>query len=98
MIGEGVLKNDLYVLKPQEKKYVLAKNNDQEIWHKRLGHPSVKILNSFFEYPSKTYINYDVCKLAKQTRVHFPLSTSKTQSVFELVHSDIWGPIPFNPI
>jgi hypothetical protein len=28
MIGEGVLKNDLYILIPQEKKCILAKSDD----------------------------------------------------------------------
>jgi hypothetical protein len=42
----------------------------------------------------KTCINCDVCKLAKQTRLSFPLSTSKTQNIFELVHSDVWRSAP----
>jgi Integrase core domain/GAG-pre-integrase domain len=94
MIGERVLENDLYVLKPQEKKCVLAKSEDYGLWHKRLGHPSNKVLNSFFDNSLKTCINCDVCKLAKQTRLHFPLSTSKTQNIFELVHSDVWKSAP----
>jgi transposase InsO family protein len=35
-----------------------------------------------------------VCKLAKQTILPFPLSTSLSEATFELVHSDVWGPAP----
>ena len=34
----------------------------------------------------------DVCLRAKQTRSPFPTSINKTTRVFELVHSDLWGP------
>lgn len=34
----------------------------------------------------------EVCPIAKQTRKPFPLSTNITSHVFDLIHSDIWGP------
>lgn len=40
-ISEGSLENGLYVLKPQIL-CAAARFNDQELWHKRLGHPSEK--------------------------------------------------------
>jgi hypothetical protein len=39
-------------------------------------------------------ISCDICKLVKQTRLSFSLSTSKSNELFELVHSDVWGPAP----
>lgn len=33
-----------------------------------------------------------VCPLAKQFRLKFLVSTSKSTSLFELVHLDVWGP------
>jgi hypothetical protein len=36
----------------------------------------------------------DICRFSKQTRLLFTLSTSKTSQIFELVHSDVWGPAP----
>ena len=35
----------------------------------------------------------DVCHFAKQRKLSFPLSTSSTDSCFDLIHIDIWGPI-----
>jgi len=34
----------------------------------------------------------DVCSRAKQTHVHFPLSTNKASNSFDLIHCDIWDP------
>lgn len=33
-----------------------------------------------------------VCPLAKHTKLPFPVSSSYSKSVFELLHCDIWGP------
>lgn len=33
----------------------------------------------------------DICPLAKQTRLSFPLSSIKTTAPFDLIHYDIWG-------
>jgi hypothetical protein len=92
MIGEGILKNRLYILKYQERKCALAKGNDHELWHKRLEHPSDRVLSSFLDYPLRTCTNYDICKMTKQNRLSFSLLKSKTKNLFELVYSDVWGP------
>jgi hypothetical protein len=55
-------------------------------WHKRLEHPSDRILNRIFNCSSNTC---GICKMAKQAKLPFSLSTSKTHSPFELVHSDV---------
>ncbi|KAL4347211.1 hypothetical protein GQ457_17G021730 [Hibiscus cannabinus] len=36
----------------------------------------------------------DICHLAKHKRLPFPVSSSLTESVFDLVHIDVWGPFP----
>jgi hypothetical protein len=33
-----------------------------------------------------------ICPLAKQKRLPFPISTSQSNSSFDIVHADIWGP------
>ena len=38
----------------------------------------------------------EVCKLAKHTKLPFCNSNSKSNEIFELVHSDVWGPAPVN--
>jgi Integrase core domain len=70
----------------------MTKLKDSDILHRRLGHPSDKILNSFLKFSLKKCIDCDVCKLAKQTRLPFSLSNSKSEALFDLIHSDIWGP------
>jgi len=34
----------------------------------------------------------DVCHFAKQKRLSFVISTSKSKKCFELIHVDVWGP------
>lgn len=36
--------------------------------------------------------NCHICLLAKQTRLKFPLSTSRAETLFHIVHMDFWGP------
>ena len=60
------------------------------------GHPSDKILNSILDFNILNCINCEICKLAKQTKLPFSLSTSKSEVVFYLVHSDFWGLAPIN--
>jgi Integrase core domain/GAG-pre-integrase domain len=64
------------------------------IWHKRLGHPSCKILNRLFGVSFEKYMECDIYKLAKLTKPPFQLPLSKSSAPFELVHSDVWGPAP----
>ena len=94
-IGEGFLENGLYFL--DSNKRILNTKRDEDLsnlLHKRVGHPSDKILKIMFNF-SKDFCNKcDVCKFAKQTKLPFNNSTSKSNEVFELIHSDVWGPAP----
>ena len=69
---------------------------ESSLWHNRLGHPSSEVL-SFLS--SSLGINFrkgnevcEICVRAKQTRNKFIQSPNKAESVFELIHCDIWGP------
>jgi len=66
----------------------------------RLGHPSHKrivILNRKFPFISlPVNSDSDVCHLAKHRKLPFPNSTSYADSIFDLVHMDIWGPCTVN--
>jgi len=70
--------------------------SDLEIlWHFWLGHVSNKSLDviknkfPFVKY-NKSFI-CDICHLAKQKRLPFPLSASKSKKCFDLIHVDVWG-------
>ncbi|KAL2243082.1 UNVERIFIED_CONTAM: Retrovirus-related Pol polyprotein from transposon RE1 [Sesamum indicum] len=69
--------------------------NDFSLWHQRLGHSSPDVMKHIVALhipkPHKEHI-CNICPLAKQTRVPFPLSTSNSISCFDLIHVDIWGP------
>ena len=38
-------------------------------------------------------VTCDTCHLSKSTRVPFPSSSSRANRSFDIVHSDIWGPV-----
>ena len=65
------------------------------LWHKRLNHASAKPLKhiSFLsEIAFSDFTKCDVCPLAKQSRLPFYPHVTHTNSVFELIHVDLWGP------
>ncbi|KAL2941869.1 Retrovirus-related Pol polyprotein from transposon TNT 1-94 [Bienertia sinuspersici] len=66
-----------------------------ELWHKRLGHPSNKALQSLpFVSASSVILNKacDVCHQVKQTRDKFYESDSRSTRCFKMIHCDLWGP------
>ena len=67
-----------------------------DLWHSRLGHPSLvrlQLLKSFVNiYVSNKASCCDVCHFAKQKRLSFPSSIHVTTKPFELIHCDLWGP------
>lgn len=67
-------------------------------WHLRLGHPShQKLVELHKIFPFIDYIqNSNPCKtchISKQRRLPFPNSVSVCEKPFDLLHTDIWGPI-----
>lgn len=68
--------------------------NNTLLWHNMLGHPSARVLQQFCLTSTSNDIckKCSICPLAKQTRLSFPLSFSKTSSIFDMIHLDVWGP------
>lgn len=74
------------------------------LWNHRLGHPHsnrlFKILNSEILFDSLKFNKNDVddsfhaFSLSKSKVSPFHLGTSKCTSMFELMHTDVWGPAP----
>ena len=61
--------------------------NSLDLWHKRLGHPSLNITKLLPLIDSRKIgvldDHCDVCLRAKQTRNKFPLSDNKASDMFE---------------
>ena len=69
------------------------------LWHSRLGHASsswVQQLASrgLLGSVSKDDFDCTLCQLGKQPALSFNNSESISNSIFELIHSDVWGPSP----
>ena len=66
-----------------------------ELGHRRLGHPSNKVVQSL-PFIDKTSIVLDkacdVCHQAKQCRNKFPISNTRAATCrFEIIDCDLWG-------
>jgi len=98
--GTGNLENGLYywshnVGPAAAPSTALSMMDTADLWHRRLGHISHKILQQMhLPHVSATskQPSCSICPLAKQTRLRFPQSTSRCNSVFDLIHGDVWGP------
>ncbi|KAL6324487.1 hypothetical protein AAG906_013299 [Vitis piasezkii] len=69
-----------------------SSTNKHSLWHQRLGHPSESVFNKIHPSLPKGTDVCDICHYSKSTRLPFNLSLSKSSEMFELVHSDVWGP------
>lgn len=66
-----------------------------ELWHRRMGHPServVKLLPHVSNNKSSLHNGCEVCFRAKHHRDKFPLSENRSSRIFEKIHCDLWGP------
>ncbi|KAL4302210.1 hypothetical protein GQ457_10G003950 [Hibiscus cannabinus] len=65
-------------------------------WHDRLGHPSKNVLNLLQDVLPSHSVNKKescmICPLAKQQCLPFPTSVTCTNTPFQLIHCDTWGP------
>ncbi|CAM8948593.1 unnamed protein product [Rhodiola kirilowii] len=102
--GIGDLSNGLYQIKcPAVAAKVLSlaavtSKDAIQLWHYRLGHTSNGNLSHIIKkhLPSISCNKYefccDICPMAKQTRLQFPISNTISTQNFDLIHADIWGP------
>ena len=74
---------------------LLTSTADQSIiWHRLLGHPSHRKLQQALPWMSISSFQCESCELGKHHRVTYRrLSLVRSQSPFELVHCDVWGPV-----
>jgi Reverse transcriptase (RNA-dependent DNA polymerase)/Integrase core domain/gag-polypeptide of LTR copia-type/GAG-pre-integrase domain len=93
-IGEGSLKDGLYVLESNQMALSTQDTSNSELWHKRLGHPSTLVLKNLNLPFAHDFNNCEPCQFAKMHRLPFPEHSDKYNDIFDLVHSDVWGNAP----
>lgn len=94
-IGEGFFLDGLYYISKSSPRVFQAKSTslqDNQLWHQRLAHPSQPILSTLLPNLGKDSISCETCHMSKATRLPFSSSLSRASKMFELVHSDVWGP------
>ncbi|GAA0175078.1 hypothetical protein LIER_41841 [Lithospermum erythrorhizon] len=73
----------------------VVEKQDPVVWHRRLGHPSAKVVSTLPFNFSLNNVLVEPCDIyfqAKETRDLFPSSDNKACRSFDLVHFDVWGP------
>ncbi|CAH9146225.1 unnamed protein product [Cuscuta epithymum] len=98
-IGVGDRRGGVYFFRSldQPQAHAVVVPDSGELWHSRLGHPSVKVLrlvNILNKASLKSVQNdtCDACLRGKQTRDVFNISLARAVEPFELIHCDVWGP------
>ena len=103
VIGSAKEREGLYYLVTEKQEKIQAhqikkKKKKRELWlmHERLRHPSFFSLKTL--YP-KLCVNLDpskfqceVCKLSKNDHISYPLGSKRSEILFSLIHTNVWGP------
>lgn len=98
-IGVGEQQDGLYYFRGVPHVVAMKANSgvSLELWHKRMGHPSLQVTKllpgvSSRDNNSRLNKHCDVCQREKQSRDKFPVSDHRASEIFELVHCDLWDP------
>jgi GAG-pre-integrase domain len=66
------------------------------LYHRRMRHSSFGVVSfvypSLYEKTNKQKFVCDTCEFGKHTRSSYISSGNKNYDIFDLIHSDIWGP------
>ncbi|KAL6313651.1 hypothetical protein AAG906_010069 [Vitis piasezkii] len=97
IIGKGHVSDGLYILDAWVPRSVACSSIASSVKaHCRLGHPSLPVLKKLCpQFHSLPSFNCESCHFAKHHRSSLsPRVNKRVESIFELVHSDVWGPCP----
>ncbi|GJR94466.1 retrovirus-related pol polyprotein from transposon TNT 1-94 [Tanacetum coccineum] len=105
VIGRGIRKKGLYVMKlenkPKDKICLATIDENSTLWHKRLGHANMRLIQSLASkdlvrnLPKLKFDQHfcDACKIGKQDHAsHEAKNIVSSTRFFELLHMDIFGP------
>ncbi|GJV05779.1 retrovirus-related pol polyprotein from transposon TNT 1-94 [Tanacetum coccineum] len=103
--GRGIRNKGLYVMKlgnePKDKIYLELINENSMLWHRRLGHTNMRLIQSL---ASKELVRnlpklkfdqhfYDACKIRKKARAsHKAKNIVSTTRCLKLLYMDLFGP------
>jgi hypothetical protein len=86
-----------------EKEVILSSTEKGSLWHDRMGHPSAgvmaKMKNMNVGIPGDISFSEKVCEAccaAKAQRAHLEPSGKRAKEAVQLVHADLFGPMPEN--
>ncbi|GJV36170.1 retrovirus-related pol polyprotein from transposon TNT 1-94 [Tanacetum coccineum] len=105
VIGRGIRKKGLYVMKlgnkPKEKICLATIDKNSTLWHRRLGHANMRLIQSLASkelvrnLPKLKFDQHfcDACKIGKQAHAsHKAKNIVSTTRCLELLHMDLFGP------
>ncbi|GJS00077.1 retrovirus-related pol polyprotein from transposon TNT 1-94 [Tanacetum coccineum] len=105
VIGRGIRKKGLYVMKlgnkPKDKICLATIDENSTLWHRRLGHASMRLIQSLASkelvrnLPKLKFDQHfcDACKIGKQAHTsHKDKNIVSTTRCLELLHMDVFGP------
>ncbi|GJU29783.1 retrovirus-related pol polyprotein from transposon TNT 1-94 [Tanacetum coccineum] len=105
VIGRGIRKKGLYVMKlgtkPKDKKILATIDENSTLWHRRLGHANMRLIQSLASkklvrnLPKLKFDQHfcDACKIEKQAHAsHKAKNIVSTTRCLELLHMDLFGP------
>lgn len=90
--------NNLYMLKGGQQQCYLSKNDENWLWHRRLGHLSFSqirktcIFKVVHDLPDISIHENTICKpfqIGKKTRAHFMEKKGSASKLLELVHTNL---------
>ncbi|GJR21615.1 retrovirus-related pol polyprotein from transposon TNT 1-94 [Tanacetum coccineum] len=103
--GRGIWERKLYVMKlgnkPKDQIYVATIDENSTLWHRRLGHANMRLIQSLASkelvrnLPKIKFDQYfcDACKIIKQAYAsHKAKNIVSTTRCLELLHMDLFGP------
>ncbi|GJT20813.1 retrovirus-related pol polyprotein from transposon TNT 1-94 [Tanacetum coccineum] len=105
VIGRGIRKKGLYVMKlgnkPKDKICLATIDENSTLWHRRLGHANMRLIQSFASkelvrnLPKLKFDQHfcDACKIGKQAHAsHKAKNIVSTTRCLELLHMDLFSP------
>ena len=101
VLMKGLLVQGLYMLQETtthgDITFIESKTNKTELWHKRMGHMSMKGLleltrQSLLDKKHISNLQFcDNCIIGKAHRLKFVTTTHRTKGVLDYIYSDLWG-------